>query len=243
LGIDVTESSGDSLMGKGAILRWIENKALARHLRGKGVEIGALWRKFPAPSKAIVWYVDRSDSIKLQREYPQLNNLIRPDVVADAGQLPFADGSLNFVIASHVLEHIPFPLAALRNWYAVLSSGGVLILRIPDKRYTFDVKRARTSLRHLIEEDLDPEAFDRRAHFEDWVQHVGGREPGSKVLQDESDHLIGVDYSIHYHVWTDKDIHELVRHTQTSMGMKWRLVLFLSAHFYRKECALALRRD
>jgi SAM-dependent methyltransferase len=183
LGIEVTERPGDSLMGKGAILRWIENKALGRHLRGKGVEIGALWRKFPAPAKAIVSYVDRSDSPKLQGEYPGLDKLIRPDVVADASQLPFSDGSLNFVIASHVLEHMPFPLAALRSWYAVLSSGGVLILKIPDKRYTFDVKRARTSLQHLIEEDLNPEAFDRRCHFEDWVQHVGGREPGSKVLR------------------------------------------------------------
>ena len=128
---------------------------------------------FPVTARSMVWYVDRHHSCELQREYPELGQrLISPDVLADAGQLPFANGSLNFVIASHVLEHMPFPLASLRSWYRVLGSGGILILKIPDKRYTFDVKRRRSPLQHLVEEDLHPEAFDKRAHFQDWVAHV-----------------------------------------------------------------------
>ena len=135
-------------MGKGAALRWFENKILARHLRGRGIEIGALWRKFPVPQGSIVWYVDRGYSSNLQGEYPEVGQqLILPDVVADAGHLPFRDGGLDFVIASHVLEHMPFPLAALRHWYQSLASGGVLLLKVPDKRYTFDVRRMRTPLR------------------------------------------------------------------------------------------------
>ena len=192
----------------------------------------------------MVWYVDRHHSSELQREYPELGQqLISPDVVADAGQLPFANGSLNFVIANHVLEHMPFPLASLRSWYRVLGAGGVLILKIPDKRYTFDLKRRRTSLQHLVEEDLHPEAFDKRAHFQDWVEHVGGSAPESESLQHETNRLMVLDYSIHYHVWTDEDIRELIDYTRTGMRLNWRPVLFLGAHFYRKECAVALQRD
>jgi len=231
-------------MGKGVVLRWAENKRLGARLRGRGVEIGALWRRFPIAATSKVWYVDRLRPSELQRQYPELGQqIVSPDVLADAGQLPFAKGSLNFVIASHVLEHVPFPLASLRNWYRVLCAGGVLILKIPDKRYTFDVKRRRTSLQHLVEEDLHPEAFDKRAHFQDWVEHVGGFAPENDALQHETNRLMVLDYSIHYHVWTDEDIRELIDYTRTGMRLNWRPVLYLGAHFYRKECAVALQRD
>ena len=52
-----------------------------------------------------------------------------------------------------------------------------------------------------------------------------------------------LDYSIHYHVWTEEDIRELIDYTRRGMGLNWRPVLFLGAHFYRKECAVALQRD
>lgn len=230
-------------MGKGAILRWVENKMLARHLRGSGVEIGALWRSFPVPRGVTVWHIDRNDVTSLRREYPGIESFIAPHVVADAARLPFASKSLDFIIASHILEHLPFPLAALAHWHSALRSGGILVLKIPDKHYTFDRKRARTPLQHLIDEHANPETFDKRAHFEDWVQHVGGREAGSPTLQLETDRLMDADYSIHYHVWTSEDVRELVNHTQKNMRMGWTEVLFLRSHFYRKECALALRRD
>ncbi|MGE5648160.1 MAG: methyltransferase domain-containing protein [Acidobacteriota bacterium] len=230
-------------MGKGAILRWIENKMLARHLHGCGVEIGALGRPFPVRSGVHVWHVDRCDCGTLRRQYPEVSNVVLPDVLADAASLPFAEASLDFVIASHVLEHLPFPLAALADWYAALRPGGVLLLKIPDKRYTFDARRRRTSLHHLVTEHLDPDSFDPRAHFEDWVQYVGNREPGSEALRVETDDLMDQNYSIHYHVWTDEDIQELVHYTQSDMSMKWTELLFLRAHFYRKECAVALRRE
>ena len=124
-------------MGKGAALRWAENKLIGRHLRGRGIEIGALWKKFPVPQRATVWYVDRIDPAALYQEYSEVGEkIIAPDIVADAQALPIPDGGLDFVIASHVLEHMPFPLAALCEWYRVLAPGGVLVLKIPDKRYT-----------------------------------------------------------------------------------------------------------
>ncbi len=230
-------------MGKGAILRWLENKSIARRLHGRGVEIGALWRTFPVGPAVTVWHIDRYDLPALRREYPELHAIVPPHVVADAARFPFAPQSLDFIIASHVLEHLPFPLAALDHWYSALRPGGLLVLRIPDKRYTFDRQRPRTPLQHLIHEHVHPETFDQRAHFEDWVRHVGGRPPASPELQLETQQLMDAGYSIHYHVWTDRDLREIVAHTREAMGMHWTPVLFLKAHFYRKECLVALRRD
>ena len=172
-------------MGKGAALRWLENRLLARHLRGHGIEIGALWRKFPVPHRVTVYYVDRLQNEDLQQHYAEVSQtVVNPDVVADAMQLPFAPASLNFVIASHVLEHLPFTLAALRHWYDVLLPGGVLLLKVPDKRYTFDAKRERTPLEHLIAEQ-EEQGCDKQAHFEDWVDRVVGHRRGTPEFQQQ----------------------------------------------------------
>lgn len=230
-------------MGKGAPLRWAENRLLRRHLRGKGIEIGALWRKFPVPPRASVFYVDRISGADLQQHYSEVSSpLIVPDIVADATQLPFPPVALDFIIASHVLEHMPFPLAALRHWYDALRPGGVLLLKIPDKRYTFDIRRQRTSLHHMIDENSRPAHFDKRAHFEDWVEHVVGRTRGTPEFTREVDRLLAEDYSIHYHAWIDEDVSEMVDHTRRAMQLNWESVVFWKAHFYRKECVIMLRR-
>ncbi len=231
-------------MGKGAPLRWVENRLLARHLHGRGIEIGALWRRFPVPRGARVFYVDRISDRDLQQHYAEVSRpLISPDVVADAVHLPFASQSLDFIIASHVLEHLPFPLDALAHWHDALRPGGVLLLKIPDKRHTFDRPRERTPLRHLIDEQFNSAAFDRRAHFAEWTEKVIGRAPGTPEFEWQLQELLDADYSIHYHAWIDDDIRELAQYTRRTMQLDWDPVIFWRAHFYRKECVLLLRRN
>jgi SAM-dependent methyltransferase len=62
----------------------------------------------------------------------RLNHKVKvaPDVIADAESLPLRE--LDFIIASHVLEHLPSPLRALRSWYGALRSCGFLLLKVPD---------------------------------------------------------------------------------------------------------------
>ena len=44
----------------------------------------------------------------------------------------FKDGELDFVVASHVLEHMPDIKSALREWVRVLKVGGILAVVVPD---------------------------------------------------------------------------------------------------------------
>lgn len=46
---------------------------------------------------------------------------------ADVRSLPFADSSFDLVIAAHVLEHLPDPVAALAGLWRVLRPGGWLV--------------------------------------------------------------------------------------------------------------------
>jgi len=230
-------------MTKGAPLRWVENRILRRYLRGRGLEIGALWRRFPVRAGVRVWYVDRLNPEGLDDHYGgRLEKIISPDVVADAAHLPVAAGGVDFIIASHVLEHLPFPLAGLRGWHDALAPGGVLLLRVPDMRYTMDRRRPRTPLQHLVAEQENPQAFDRRAHFAEWVEHVQGRAPTDRAFETILGRLLERDYSIHYHAWVDDDVREMIEYTRSAWGLRWEPQVFWRAHFYRKEAVALVKK-
>lgn len=231
-------------MERGAVLRILENRVLRRYLRGSGIEIGALWRRFPTSARARVWYVDRMTRATLEEHYPELKGrILEPNLVADATRLPVARASLNFLIASHVLEHLPFPLAALEAWYEALAPGGALLLKVPDKRYTFDAKRLRTPLARLVDEYRRPEALNFRAHYSDWSEKVGGMSPGTQEFERDVDTLMRQEYSIHFNVWTDNDVLEIIDFTRNKLGLRWRPDVFWGARFYRKEVTVVLLRE
>lgn len=52
-------------------------------------------------------------------------------VSADAGRLPFADGTFDVVIASEVLEHIPADAAAMAELARVVRPGGRVAVTVP----------------------------------------------------------------------------------------------------------------
>lgn len=228
-------------VGKGAPLRWLENFYLRTYLRGRGIEIGGLWRKFRVPLRTTVWYVDRLPVDQLAQHYSEVQgSIIAPDIIADAESLPFR--GLDFIIATHVLEHLQFPLRALKSWYEGLSPGGVLLLKVPDKRFTFDRNRERTSLQHLVEEFEHPDRIDVRAHYADWVARVNGRHPDGPEFAQELQALMAMNYSIHYHVWTDHDLREIITYTRSVWHLDWEPLVFWNAHFYRKETVTLLQK-
>ena len=57
-----------------------------------------------------------------------------PDVVADIASLPYPDGSVDEVLSVHSIEHVHRweGIAALKEWFRVLKSGGVLVVECPD---------------------------------------------------------------------------------------------------------------
>lgn len=60
-----------------------------------------------------------------------LHDLSSVDFLATATALPLRDASLDCVLCTEVLEHVPDPAAALREIARVLRKGGHLILTVP----------------------------------------------------------------------------------------------------------------
>lgn len=191
--------------------RWLyartRRRLAARHLSGDGIEIGALHRPFPVPPGARVRYLDRYTTEQLRAEYPELAGepFAEVEIVDDGETLStLADGSLDFVIASHVLEHTQDPIGTLHRHLAVLRPGGRLVLALPDRRTGIDERRAPTSLDHLLADRADGGAGSRAQHYREWAELVD-LPLGYVAAEDVAAHAEQLErsqYSIHFHCWT-----------------------------------------
>jgi len=64
-----------------------------------------------------------------------------------------ADGSYDFLLASHILEHVANPLRALQEFHRVVKPKGSLLIAVPNRLHSFDHRRPLTTFTHL-EADL-----------------------------------------------------------------------------------------
>ena len=189
-------------------------------LRGSGLEVGALHNPLPVPTAATVKYVDRMSKPDLLKHYPDLGdkNLVDVDVIDDGETLrTVADASQDFLIANHFLEHTQDPIGTLGRFFAVLKPGGVLYMALPDKRFTFDKPRAVTSLRHLWDDHAHGPERSRRQHFEEYAAAVHSLTDPAEVAK-HADHYMNADYSIHFHVWDQPAMLELLLAVRPKFG-------------------------
>jgi predicted SAM-dependent methyltransferase len=210
----------------------------ASFLSGDGIEIGALHQPLRVPQGARVRYVDRMAVADLRRQYQELagSPLVEADIIDNGEQLAtIGNGTQDFVIANHFIEHCQNPILTLQNLFRVLKAGGVLYLAVPDKRFTFDVDRPCTTIDHVMRDFADGPEWSRLQHFEEWSRLVNKR--ADHEVADEVRHLIDIDYSIHFHVWGASELLDFMASVQ-------RIVHFETELFLRNghETIVILRR-
>lgn len=193
------------------IAKRVRDFASRRYLRGQGIEIGGLHRPLALYEGATVKYVDRLSTEEVRRFYPNVADQpqVTVDIVDDGETLrTIADGSVDFVIANHMLEHTRNPIATVETFLRVLKPGGHIFMAIPDKRYTFDRKRQITPFEHIREDYVRGPEWSDRAHYEDWARNV--REfPTEEATVKYINECLAALANIHFHVWTQVEIVEM----------------------------------
>jgi SAM-dependent methyltransferase len=128
----------------------------------RGLEIGALNRPRVRRSDGPIFYVDHYSTEELRERYlanqqmrTQLADIVDVDfVIKDNRSLAEVVGEaapFDYVIGSHLIEHVPNPIGWLHGVAEVLGPGAILSLVVPDKRFCFDVNRAETQMRDWID--------------------------------------------------------------------------------------------
>lgn len=182
--------------------------AALKHLRGDGIEIGALHCPSVLPSGARVRYVDYISAEESRARYPDLT--IAGEVVVDDGEelKKFTDESLDFIVANHFLEHTRNPLGVIRNHLRKLKAGGTLLYALPDKRYSFDRDRPVTSFDHLVIDDRHGYEISDRSHYLEYVRLVD-KLTDTQAIEAHATVLKNMDNRIHFHVWDAAAIREM----------------------------------
>lgn len=189
------------------VARWIG--------RGKlGVEIGAFKSPVPGLDPAPI-YVDCFKEFGLEQ--------VHADYFGEACHLPFHDNALDYVISSHVIEHVANPIAAFAEWYRVLRPGGIIYMVAPDRRRTWDRLRPLTPVSHVLEDFQHQTTACDPTHIDEFVWGVEDAFFGAGLdaaeltarrtqLAAGMRHAIhlGHDINIHFHTFEASNVTELL---------------------------------
>jgi SAM-dependent methyltransferase len=190
----------------------------------------------------VVRYVDRATRVESIRSFPELDpaHIVEPHYVTDGFSLPIIpDCSQDFVIANHVLEHTPNPLAAIVAWHRVLRPGGVIFAGVPMVDKTFDRGRPVTPPPHILEDwrvmQSSSQVTERdMPHYREWVTislraislqngtplpdwNTAEVEQVARTRMEESD-------EIHFHTFSRASYGELLKDVVPSLLPGLRLV-------------------
>ncbi len=94
-----------------------------------------------------------------------------PDIVGSAEKIPLPDGSIDSILCTQVLEHVPHPATALQEMHRVLKSGGYILLTVPQMNELHEIphdyfRYTCFGLRTLFEEaGFTIEALEQRGKY------------------------------------------------------------------------------
>lgn len=235
---------------------------------GVGIEYGPLHRVVADKRKYNVSYVDYTDRETLVGKYandPNVDTALIPEIdIVTGGSLItefLPPESLDYIIASHVAEHVPDLIGWLEANLSLLKSGGVLSMAYPDKRYCFDIRRPPGAMPELlaayIEKRTRPNVTQICNHFYNasrvnpakaWAREVTGataeyihtRENIFQTLRSMAAKDTYVD--VHCWVFDPESLLAVLREIKTVLGLPFDLLSFTNTRMNTSEFFLALRK-
>jgi hypothetical protein len=197
-------------------------------VRGEGIEIGALQKPTAVPADAKVRYVDRLTLEESRKAFPELGDvpMVTPDILDDAETLmTLGAASQDFLIASHVLEHMQNPVLALQNWLRVVKHGRPVLVVVPHHTNRLDRERTVTTLQHLIDDYAlyASRQSETRAHYTQYARSTFAELPepfqDGMALRYERDNT-----AIHFHTFSRSSFEELLTWATGFLAFEVRLI-------------------
>jgi SAM-dependent methyltransferase len=205
----------------------MSRRLLARHIVGSGLELGPGHVPFLVGPGTSIRVVDRWQPEENQELFAELEDaeFAEPDIVADLNTdrlQSVPDASQDFVICSHVLEHVAEPIGLLADIHRVLRPGGVVLMLLPDRHRTFDRYRNGTSLAHLVDEY---ESGVTEVNDEHIIEFLSPCIPIGNSAEERRETLdLHRRRSVHVHCWDDQEFLPVLLYGIEHLGWLWQFV-------------------
>ncbi len=182
--------------------------------KGKGLEIGALHNPFDLDADVV--YLDQRKTAELRagfKNHPRVRRIPQVQLVWKGDSYPFIDdNAFDFVVNSHVLEHVCNPGRVIAEWLRVVRPGGIVYMVVPDKRHCFDRQRETTSLEHLLQDHEAGTSLIELEHYRDYILKTAGEagiahEPSEEFARN----CFQGQTSIHVHTFTARSLGGFLR--------------------------------
>jgi len=132
-------------------MKFEESKKAHQYLDGlSGLEIGGSAHNAFGLNTLNVDYTDDMNTVFKQAEEVMCGSKMPVDIIASGDNIPIDDESVDFVISSHVIEHMFDPIKALKEWYRVIKKGGYIFTIAPITSFVPGETRPTTTLDELI---------------------------------------------------------------------------------------------
>lgn len=150
-------------------MKFPESALAHKYCQGKGLEIGAAAHNSFGLEDCL--FLANSERIEFWRE-SEINNCgdyIRPDMYGDAENIPIAGDYLDYVISSHVIEHVPNPIRAFLEWNRILKNQGIVFMIFPKRDADpNDVNRPVSEISDFYKQYNNPQPLtDEHCHI--WI--------------------------------------------------------------------------
>lgn len=200
---------------------------ISNQLLGTGLELGPGQIQFPAPNSDKVILVDKLPSKDHSELFPELGPdvyIVEPDLLVDFDSErleTFESDSFDFVVASHLLEHLAQPFKMLDEIWRVLKPNGLAIIFLPDRRRTFDRKRACQSFEHFFDEYNNGSSQVDTDDLRDYLLKV----ENYSLIDIDSDYVrFHLARSIHVHAWTDNEFIKVFSKMERFSKFKFEII-------------------
>lgn len=220
-----------------------------RYLVGEGLDLGPWHEPFFSPNGSIKT-VERYSLRDLKINFAdlpveELAKLQEPDFVCDFDKnflAKFDNESYDFIVASHLLEHVAQPFLLISDIHRVLKRGGLLLIALPDLRNTFDNKRTPMDFEHFKKDIKFQIKIDHLSHVIDYVSNVLNISP-DKMSSQDTQKVISESY--HVHAFTDCQFVLLLDQMQEFLDFHFELIFAsqsIETHARYEEFILVLRK-
>jgi len=164
--------------------------------QARGVEIGPSYRPtFPKAEGFQITVVDHCPTDELRAKYAADGNvpaslveqIEEVDVVwhgAGYRDQPGMPQAVDFVVASHVIEHVVDVCGFLKDCGGLLREGGVLLLAIPLRRCIMDCYRPASTLGDILLAHVMPWAYEIKSRLDEAWFHALLGSGGAWAIED-----------------------------------------------------------